>query len=114
MKDMMNYKGYDGSVHYNDGDQIFHGKLEFISALVSYEGEDVKGLKASFEEAVNDYLDMCKEERIEPEKPFKGNFNVRTGSALHRRAALFAKEQNINLNNVIIEALDKYLLARQA
>ena len=109
MKDMMNYKEYYGSVHYNDDDKIFHGKLEFISALINYEGEDVTGLRKAFEEAVDDYLDMCEKEKTEPEKTFKGSFNVRTGSTLHRRASLFAKEQGLNLNNVIIEAIDQYL-----
>ncbi|MCH7612028.1 MAG: type II toxin-antitoxin system HicB family antitoxin [Candidatus Marinimicrobia bacterium] len=109
MKDMMNYKGYYGSVHYTDEDQVFHGKLMFIRALVSYEGENVTGLKNSFQEAVDDYLLMCEKENIEPEKPFKGSFNVRTGTALHRKAVLFAKERGVNLNNVIIEALDRYL-----
>jgi predicted HicB family RNase H-like nuclease len=114
MKDMMSYKKYYGSVHYNDDDQIFHGKVEFIRALINYEGEDVKGLRKAFEEAINDYLDMCKEEKIDPEKPFKGSFNVRTGADLHRRATLYAKEHGINLNNVVVEAVDQYLSAHQA
>jgi predicted HicB family RNase H-like nuclease len=109
MKDMMSYKGYVGSVHYNDEDRVFHGRIEFIRALVSYEGEDVKGLREAFKEAVDDYLDLCREEGVEPEKPFKGTFNVRTGSDLHRRASLFAKERGINLNKVVTEALQKYL-----
>jgi len=41
MKDMMAYKRYFGSVHYSDEDQIFHGKIEFIRSLVSYEGTDL-------------------------------------------------------------------------
>ena len=57
MKDMMVYKGYYGSVHYNDEDQIFHGKIEFIRSLVSYEGMDVKNLRIAFEEAIDDYLE---------------------------------------------------------
>lgn len=109
MKDMMSYKGYCGSVHYNDEDRIFHGKIEFIRATVSYEGEDVKGLRRAFEEAVDDYLELCNEEGLEPEKPFRGSFNVRTGSDLHRRASLLAKEKGINLNKVVTEALEKYL-----
>ena len=109
MKDMMSYKDYVGSVHYNDEDRVFHGKIEFIRALVSYEGEEVKGLREAFKEAVDDYLDLCREEGTEPEKPFRGTFNVRTGSDLHRRASLFAKEKGINLNKVVTEALQKYL-----
>jgi len=109
MKDTMIYKGYIGSVHYSDDDQVFFGKLEYIKALVNYEGTDVKSIKQSFEEAVEDYLDLCVKKGIEPEKPFKGSFNVRSGSELHRRAALFAKEKGLNLNKVVTEALEQYL-----
>jgi predicted HicB family RNase H-like nuclease len=109
MKDMMSYKGYCGSVHYSDEDQVFHGKLEFIRSLVSYEGTDVKMLRAAFEEAVEDYIRLCQEEDREPETPFKGSFNVRTGPDLHRRAALFARSKGLNLNTVVTEALETYL-----
>ena len=109
MKDLMEYKGYYGSVHYSDGDQVFHGKVEFIRGLVSYEGTDVKGLRAAFEAAVDDYLQLCEDGKTEPEIPFKGSFNVRVGSDLHRRAALLAKGHNTTLNNVVVDALEKYL-----
>ena len=109
MKDMMSYKGYYGSVHYNDEDRVFHGKIEFIRSLVSYEGKDVEGLRRAFKEAVDDYLELCNEEGTEPEKPFRGSFNVRTGTDLHRRASLLAKEKGINLNRVVTEALEEYL-----
>lgn len=109
MKDMMEYKGYYGSVHYNDDDQVFHGKLEFIRSLVTYEGTDVRNLRAAFEEAVDDYLELCVEEGKEPETPFKGSFNVRTGSDLHRKAMLLARSKGTNLNSIIVDALEKYL-----
>jgi len=109
MKDMMTYKGYHGSVHFSDEDQIFHGKTEFVRSLISYEGTDVKSLRTAFEEAVDDYLELCQEEGKEPETPFKGSFNVRTGPDLHRRAVLFAKDKGTNLNSIITDALEKYL-----
>ena len=109
MKDIIEYKGYYGSVHYSDDDQVFHGKIEFIRSLVSYEGTDVKSLRMAFEEAVDDYLQLCKDEKKEPDMPFKGSFNVRIGPDLHRRAALIAKDQNTNLNNIVVNALEKYL-----
>lgn len=113
MKDLMEYKGYYGSVHYSDDDQVFHGKIEFIRSLVSYEGTDVKGLRAAFEEAVDDYLQLCKDKKKEPDIPFKGSFNVRVGSDLHRRAALIARNNNTNLNNIVVDALEKYLDAAE-
>ena len=59
MKDFMQYKGYYGSVHFDDEDVIFYGKIEFVHALISYEATDTKGLQKSFKEAVNDYLELC-------------------------------------------------------
>ena len=73
MKDLMSYKGYRSSVHYNDDDRVFHGKVKFIRALVSYEGTDVASLRNAFEEAVDDYLDLCRRQKWEPEKPAKSS-----------------------------------------
>jgi predicted HicB family RNase H-like nuclease len=109
MKDMMQYRGYFGSVHYNDADEIFYGKIEFIRSLISYEGYDIASLRVSFQEAVEDYLNLCQERGIEPEKPFKGSFNVRVGSELHRRAAIAAQQQGKNLNQLVTEALKTHL-----
>jgi predicted HicB family RNase H-like nuclease len=79
MKNMICYKEYFGSVHYSDDDRVLYGKLEYIKSLVNYEGTDVAGLRQAFHEAVDDYLALCTEEGLEPERPFKGSFNVRTG-----------------------------------
>lgn len=109
MKDMMTYKGYLGSVHYSDEDQVFYGQVEFIRSLISYEGTDVDSLRQAFAESVDDYLDLCEREGRAPERPFKGTFNIRTGSDLHRRAVLHAREKGINLNRLVAEALEEYL-----
>lgn len=107
MKGMMEHRGYHGSVHYSDDDRLFHGKVEFIRALVSYEGTTAAGLKRAFAEAVDDYLDHCRREGHEPEQPFKGSLNVRIGRELHRRAAIAAKGRGVTLNRFIAEALAK-------
>ena len=109
MIDMMEYKGYFGSVHYSDDDKCFFGRLEHIRDLVTYEGYDVKSLRKSFEEAVDDYLETCNKQHKVPEKPFKGSFNIRTGEELHRNAYLYAQAKKMSLNQVVVAALHKYL-----
>ena len=105
MKDFMQHSGYFGSVHFDDEDLFFHGKIEFIRASVSYEATTAKGLKKAFIDAVDDYLDLCSKEDIEPEKPFKGSLNVRLGPDLHRQIAIAAEQQNMSINRFISQTL---------
>lgn len=107
MKDLMQYKSYYGSFHFDDEDLIFHGKIEFIRALVTYEATDAKGLKQAFRAAVDDYLATCHKQNIEPETPFKGSLNVRLGPELHRRIAIAAMQQHLSINKFIAETLDR-------
>ena len=71
MNDMLKYKGYYGSIHFDEDDLILFGKVEFVKALINYEGESAVEIKNVFEEAVDDYLMMCEKENINPEKPLK-------------------------------------------
>jgi predicted HicB family RNase H-like nuclease len=109
MKSFMDYKGYQGSVHISDEEHVLFGNVMFIPALISYEGTDVKSLREAFQEAVDDYLQLCEEQGKAPAKPLKGSFNVRTRPELHRRAVQFAQEHKKNLNAVVTEALEHYL-----
>lgn len=105
MNDILEYKGYYGNVHFNAQDEVFHGKLIGINDLVSFEGASVRELKNSFQEAVDDYLQTCKELSKTPDKTYKGSFNVRIPLGLHREAALFAAAKNISLNDFVKYAL---------
>jgi predicted HicB family RNase H-like nuclease len=105
------YKGYVGSVHYSAEDEVFHGKLEGIRDLVTYEATDVSSLKQAFQEAVDDYLETCQKKKRTPATPFRGSFNVRVGPNLHKEAALYAAEHDQSLNSVVSKALEKYLEA---
>lgn len=109
MKDMLKYKGYHGSIHFDEEDLILFGKVEFIKALISYEGESAVEIKKAFEEAIDDYILMCKKENINPEKPFKGTFNVRVGEALHEKAAIAAIDRGIKLNEFVRQAIEHEL-----
>ena len=111
MSEMLEYKGYFGTVEYSAEDETLFGRIAFIKALVSYEGQTVRELKNAFEEAVDDYLDLCGQAGKKPEQPCKGVFNVRTGPELHRKATLYASRHHMNLNQVVKEALERFLAA---
>ena len=109
MRDVMECKGYFGSVHYNSDDEIFHGKIEGINDLVTFEGHSVAELKAAFMESVNDYIELCLEVGKKPMKSCKGSFNVRVTPALHREMYKKAIILGISLNQAVKNALESFL-----
>jgi len=106
---LLKYKGYFGSFEASVEDNCLYGKLEFIRSLVTFEGTTVRELEQGFSEAVDSYLESCKEQKIEPEKPLKGNFNVRIGQERHIAAAVTAKQIGKNLNQFVSIAIDEAL-----
>ncbi len=106
----MEYKGYIGSVEFSQEDCLLYGKVQGIRSLISYEGKSAAELVEDFHGAVDDYLALCRAEGVEPERAFKGSFNVRFKSPeLHKRAAVFAYNHNMSLNSVVEESVEKYL-----
>jgi predicted HicB family RNase H-like nuclease len=112
MNDILEYKGYYASLHFSSEDEVFYGKLLGIDDLVNFEGASVKELKKAFHEAVNDYLETCKELGKEPNKTYKGTFNVRITTDMHKEAANFAAIHNISLNDFVKTAISYTLLHR--
>jgi predicted HicB family RNase H-like nuclease len=106
MKDVLHYKGYMGSVRFSAEDEVFHGKIEGIDDLISFEGKSVVEIKKAFQEAVDDYLEFCKEIGKEPEKSYKGSFNVRIPAELHRKAIESASMMGVSLNQLVQKAIE--------
>ena len=55
-KDVLNYKGFIGSVHFPADDTVFYGKVEGITDLVTFEGGTVKELTDSFQYPVDEHI----------------------------------------------------------
>ena len=109
MKNVMSYKDYYGSVEFSDEDDVFWGRIIGINDRITYEGTDIKSLREDFKHAVEDYLEVCKELGKEPEKTYKGSFNVRIGSALHKQLAVYSASHGMTLNAAVEEAIREYI-----
>lgn len=107
MKDILKYKDFIGSVHYSSEDDTLFGKIEGIHDLVTFEGKSVTALRMAFQEAVDDYVELCKRKKKDPHKSFRGTFNVRIKPTLHRKAMMVALSEGISLNQLVQKAIEK-------
>jgi len=104
-RDYLHYKNYVGRVEFSEKDEVFHGQVAGIKALITFEGDSVKAITQDFRQAVDEYLGFCTENGQEPERPFKGLFNIRVGAELHRQTALTASIRDVPLNTLVEEAI---------
>ncbi|MDE6607311.1 MAG: type II toxin-antitoxin system HicB family antitoxin [Lachnospiraceae bacterium] len=105
MSNLLSYKNYNGTVEYSREDNCLFGKVIGLKSLLSYEGESLSELEQDFQNVIEEYLDVCKEQNMEPEQPYKGSFNVRITPELHRMIALYALEHGKSLNAAVEEAI---------
>jgi len=110
MKNILNYKGFFGSVEFSDEDDVFHGRIIGINDRITYEGDSVKSLRKDFNAAVDDYLNVCSRLGKEPEKSYKGSFNVRIEPVLHRQLVVYSFSHGKTLNAVVEEAIREYVV----
>ncbi len=109
MMNVMEYKGYHTKIEFDADSMSLRGKIEGINDFVEFEAEDISCVEEEFHAAVDDYLDFCKEVGKEPEKEYKGTFNVRISPELHRGIALFADKNGHSLNSEVEKAIKEYL-----
>jgi predicted HicB family RNase H-like nuclease len=105
MANVIEYKGYIGSINYSAEDKCFYGKLEMIDDLVTFEATNAQELEDNFHDVVNDYLETCKSLGREAQKVYKGVFNVRIEPELHKRVYKEALKTGLSLNAYVRQAL---------
>ena len=110
MKDILQYNGFIGSVHFDADDAVFYGKIEGIGDLVTFEGESVAELQQAFKEAIEDYIEICEQKGKAIHKSYKGNLNVRISSELHRKAMQKSLILGISLNQFIKKAIEREIV----
>lgn len=106
---MLTYKGYIGTVEFDDEAEIFHGEVLNTRDVITFQGSTVAEIKKAFKDSINDYLDFCKSRNETPEKPFSGKFNLRLDPELHRQVSITARQHKMSLNQWIAEAIKHHI-----
>lgn len=103
---MLNYKGYNGWVVYDDEARIFHGEVVGLKTVITFQGTTVDEIEHEFKESIDVYLEWCKERGKEPEIAHTGKFNLRLSPELYFKIAAMASQQHMSMNAYIISKLE--------
>jgi predicted HicB family RNase H-like nuclease len=106
---LLSHRGYHGSIEPSVRDGHLKGHILFIDKLITYSAPTIPALQHAFTKIVDDYLEQCEQSGKAPQRPFKGQFNVRIAPQLHQTAVLRAEAESTSLNNIVVRALTSYL-----
>lgn len=109
MANTLKYRGYHGQIEFSAEDNLFVGHVSGIQDSLNFHGSSIDEITVSFHDCIDGYLEMCKTFGREPDKEYKGSFNVRISPPLHRSAAIQAEAEGKSLNQFIQEAIEEKL-----
>lgn len=109
MANTLKYRGYHGQIEFSAEDNLFVGHVIGIQDSLNFHGSSIDEITVSFHDCIDGYLEMCKTFGREPDKEYKGSFNVRISPPLHHSAAIQAEAEGKSLNQFIQEAIEEKL-----
>lgn len=109
MNSMLEYNGYHAVIEFDAEDELFIGEVFGIVDSLNFHGKTVDELVEAFHNCIDNYLDICKQCGKEPDKEFKGSFNVRIPIDLHRKVSIEATKRKQTLNQYVVKSLEDSL-----
>lgn len=104
---MMHYKGYEAIIEFDEEAEIFHGEIINLRDVITFQGNSAQELKSAMADSIEDYLAFCAERGEEPEKPYSGQFVIRTEPTLHRALSAAARREGVSLNKWVTKTLER-------
>ena len=109
-KNVLEYKGYHTMIEVDFETHKLRGIIEGINDFVDFESDCFESIEHEFHHAVDDYLEFCATVGKEPDKEYKGSFNIRIQPSLHKAIARMAFENGESLNAVVESAIQAFVL----
>ena len=104
----LEYNGYTGSVEYSAEDDCLFGEVIGMKSLMIYQGESLEELRDGFRQVVDEYIASCEETGQEPQRPYKGSFNIRVGRERHMKLGAEAFSMNMSINSLLNRIIDEH------
>lgn len=104
---IMEVDGYKARIDYDPAIDSFRGEILGLNGSADFYGKNPAELRREFRNSLKVYLEVCREQGINPQKEYSGKFNLRIPPRLHSRIAEAAAGESKSINEWVSEALEK-------
>ena len=106
----LEYKGYYGSIEFSKEDKRLYGSvLGMTRDSITFEGNTVEELENDFINAIESYMEGCRELGIKPRKGYNGVLNIRIPAEIHGKIAIISERSGISINAFIRDSIERRL-----
>lgn len=102
----LSYRGYEAKVEFDARHKILHGHVIGLRDVLLFEANTGADIESEFHATIDEYIDWCKSDGVEPEKPCNGNISLRLTPELHRALLIEADLEGISANQWIKYCLE--------
>lgn len=107
----MSLDGYQAKIEYDADLDLFRGEILGLNGGADFLGKNPKELRSEFKKSLQVFLEVCREQGIEPRRSYSGKFNVRIPPDLHERLAIVAQAEGKSINALAQEAFQQRVSA---
>ena len=105
MKSLMEIDGYKAVIAYDPQTNLFRGEFVDLNGSADFYAADVKSLQREGKLSLKVFLDMCREDKVEPRKSYSGKLMVRLPVEVHAKAAASAASEGKSLNTWLTDVV---------
>ena len=105
----LEYKGYYGNIEYGKDKRLYGSVLGMTKDSISYEGATFEELESDFKDAIESYLEGCKELGIKPRNGYNGILSVFIPPEIHSRIAIYAKNHSTSIDAFVRDSIERRL-----
>jgi predicted HicB family RNase H-like nuclease len=88
---LMTVDGYHANIDYDEEMNQFRGEILGLSGGADFYGSSAEELRREIKKSLDVFLELCKQQGIEPRRHNSGKFNLRTPSKRHQKVAMTAE-----------------------
>ena len=104
---MTEYRGFVAVVEFDDSMDVLHGRAVDGRPypVATFEATDTRVLRREFERSVDESLEWCEEDGVEPRRPMCGAVELRLGAGLHAAVEMAAGTEGMSVDAWIVRVL---------
>ena len=105
MRNTIEIDGYRAVIQYDPEIEMFRGEFVGLNGGADFYAADAAGLRREGAKSLEVFLEMCREDGVEPRRQYSGRFNVRLPPELHADIAIAAAADGKSIDQWVTEEL---------